>query len=213
MHAPPTSPPAHTAQALRCLKLYLERLGCVFGTDGTCDSFDNIQDSLDLVARAASDNEFLNYRPTITAAAVLYCERLHKGKLPFWPSSLCGLTSYSNARTPELSAAISAAQRLWKQLAGPCQQPAQAADTAADSAPAAADSPPAAAPAAADGNASAAAVAAAAPPAEAQQAPVSSSDTGRAPAAPAAAEAPGGDAAKDATEVAHVTEQLAAATV
>ena len=107
----------HPLQALRCLKLYLERLGCVFAADGTCSNQPDIQDCLELVAQAVTDSEFLNYRPTITAAAVLYCERLHKGHLPFWPSSLSGLTSYSNARTPELSAAIGGAQRLWKQLA------------------------------------------------------------------------------------------------
>lgn len=117
-------------QALRCLKLYLERLGCVFGPDGTCKNQEGIQDCLDLVARAVTDGEFLNYRPTITAAAVLYCERLHKGQLPFWPSSLSGLTSYSNARTPELSAAIGGAQRLWKQLATARRKASGAGDDA-----------------------------------------------------------------------------------
>jgi pentatricopeptide repeat domain-containing protein 1 len=128
--------PAHT-QALRCLKLYLERLGCVFGPDGTCTHQLDVKDCLQLVSRAVTDNEFLNYRPTITAAAVLYCERLHKGHLPFWPSSLSGLTSYSNARTPELSAAISGAQRLWKLLVAGQQKSAAAA---ASGAPAAAGS-------------------------------------------------------------------------
>lgn len=131
-------------QALRCLKLYLERLGCVFAPDGTCANQEDILDVLELVARAVTDDEFLNYRPTITAAAVLYCERLHKGHLPFWPSSLSGLTSYSNARTPELSAAIGGAQRLWKQLVS-SRQPASAADNAADGAAAAATSADAAA--------------------------------------------------------------------
>jgi pentatricopeptide repeat domain-containing protein 1 len=119
-------------QALRCLKLYLERLGCVFAPDGTCANQEDIQDVLELVARTVTDNEFLNYRPTITAAAVLYCERLHKGHLPFWPSSLAGLTSYSNAHTPELSAAIGGAQRLWKQLVA-SRQPAST-EVAADGA-------------------------------------------------------------------------------
>jgi pentatricopeptide repeat domain-containing protein 1 len=118
-------------QALRCLKLYLQRLGCVFAPDGTCANQEDILDVLELVARAVTDNEFLNYRPTITAAAVLYCERLHKGHLPFWPSSLSGLTSYSNARTPELSAAIGGAQRLWKQLVQ-SRQPASVTEAAAD---------------------------------------------------------------------------------
>lgn len=103
-------------QALHCLKLYLERLGFKFKPDGTCDKQGTITDLLELVSRAAMDKEFLNYRPTITAAAVLYCDRLQKGLLPFWPSSLATLTGYSNARTAELAAAISGAQRLCKQL-------------------------------------------------------------------------------------------------
>jgi hypothetical protein len=107
-------------QALRCLKLYLERLGFTPQPDGSCSSSSSSQaavsDTIDLVSRAAMDAEFLNYRPTITAAAALYCERLQKGLLPFWPSSLAGLTGYSNARTPELAAAINGAQRLIKAL-------------------------------------------------------------------------------------------------
>eukprot|EP00878_Enallax_costatus_P010093 GHUV01010535.1.p1 GENE.GHUV01010535.1~~GHUV01010535.1.p1 ORF type:complete len:668 (+),score=216.47 GHUV01010535.1:1319-3322(+) len=102
--------------ALHCLKLYLERLGCTFKPDGTSENDETIVDLLELVSRAAMDKEFLNYRPTITAAAVLYCDRLQKGLLPFWPSSLATLTGYSNARTAELAAAISGAQRLCKQL-------------------------------------------------------------------------------------------------
>jgi hypothetical protein len=106
-------------QALHCLKLYLERLGFSFQPDGSCSSpQEAITDTIDLVSRAAMDAEFLNYRPTITAAAVLYCQRLQKGLLPFWPSSLATLTGYSNARTPELAAAINGAQRLIKQLVG-----------------------------------------------------------------------------------------------
>jgi pentatricopeptide repeat domain-containing protein 1 len=106
-------------QALRCLKLYLERLGFTFQPDGSSSSSNQaaISDTIDLVSRAAMDAEFLNYRPTITAAAALYCERLQKGLLPFWPSSLAGLTGYSNAQTPELAAAINGAQRLIKTLA------------------------------------------------------------------------------------------------
>jgi pentatricopeptide repeat domain-containing protein 1 len=75
------------------------------------------------------DQEFLNYRPTITAAAVLYCNRLQQGRLPFWPSSLAGLTGYSNAQTPELAAAIVGARRVSKQLvAASNQQKAEATD-------------------------------------------------------------------------------------
>lgn len=180
-------------QALRCMKLYLERLGCVFAPDGTCSNQSDIHDSLELVSRAVTDNEFLNYRPTITAAAVLYCERLHKGHLPFWPSSLSGLTSYSNARTPELSAAIGGAQRLWKQLVA-SRQPQQANSPEEDSG--------------AVGGAAAAA----------EEPAVPAADSTPAPPAPAASEAAAADAEgaggpTDKVDVDEVTAQLSAAKV
>jgi hypothetical protein len=140
-------------QALRCLKLYLERLGVTFQPDGSCSTpQDASTATINLVSRAVMDAEFLNYRPTITAAAVLYCQRLQQGLLPFWPSSLAGLTGYSNARTPELAAAINGAQRLLKQLAGgKVSEAASAANTAgAASSAAAAGEATAAAAAAAD---------------------------------------------------------------
>jgi hypothetical protein len=191
-------------QALRCLKLYLERLGCVFAPDGTCSNQAAIQGCLELVAHAATDNEFLNYRPTITAAAVLYSERLHKGQLPFWPSSLSGLTGYSNARTPELSAAINGAQRLWKALAGSKQKPDSSSEAAA----------------AADG----ASQEAAAPAGDAAAAERRVSDTKPAAAGPesgAPAAAPAGDTAATPTaataeaqaDVEEATAKLAAAKV
>jgi hypothetical protein len=126
-------------QALRCLKLYLERLGFTFQPDGSSSSNQAaISDMIDLVSRAAMDAEFLNYRPTITAAAALYCERLQKGLLPFWPSSLASLTGYSDVRTPELAAAINGAQRLIKTLALSKREGDSAAAAAAAGAPAAA---------------------------------------------------------------------------
>jgi hypothetical protein len=55
---------------------------------------------------------------------VLYCCRLQRGLLPFWPSALAGLTGYSNAHTPELAAAISGTQRLYhKMKAAPVTSP------------------------------------------------------------------------------------------
>lgn len=159
---------------------------------------------MELVAHAVTDNEFLNYRPTITAAAVLYSERLHKGQLPFWPSSLSGLTSYSNARTPELSAAINGAQRLWKALAGAKHASSSEAAPAAT----AADVPEAAAvPAAAADDGAAAAERRA-------------SDAAAGPESGAPAAAPAGDAAaavaataEAQADVEEATAKLAAAKV
>lgn len=103
-------------QALHCLKLYLQRLGCKVAADGALKSSGVTAELLEIVSSAALEKEFLNYRPTITAAAVLYCYRLHKGLLPVWPSSLSNLTGYSNARTAELAAAIWGVKRLLEQM-------------------------------------------------------------------------------------------------
>lgn len=113
-------------QALRSLRLYLERLDCQPEPDGASN---DLQGVYELNVHILKDQEFLNYRPTITAAAVLYCNRLQQGRLPFWPSSLAGLTGYSNAQTPELAAAIVGARRVCKQLvAASNQQKAEATD-------------------------------------------------------------------------------------
>ena len=65
-----------------------------------------------LPPQVATDPEFLNYRPTVAAAAVLRTDRLLRGVAPPWPTSLQLLTGYSDSGlTPELSAAITAAQR------------------------------------------------------------------------------------------------------
>ena len=47
----------------------------------------------------------------MAAAALLYVDRRGRGALPFWPSALAALTGYAHAHTPELNAAIAAAQR------------------------------------------------------------------------------------------------------
>ena len=37
---------------------------------------------------------FLNCRPSVIAAAVLYVERRARGMIPFWPTMLAKLTGY-----------------------------------------------------------------------------------------------------------------------
>lgn len=64
-----------------------------------------------LCRAALADAEFLNFRPSVLAAALLYAERRGRGALPFWPAALAQLTGYAHAATPELAAAIGAAQR------------------------------------------------------------------------------------------------------
>ena len=55
---------------------------------------------------------FLNCRPSVIAAAIIYAERRARGIIPFWPSMLSKLTHYQDMSTPELSVAIKAAQVL-----------------------------------------------------------------------------------------------------
>ncbi len=49
---------------------------------------------------------FLNCRPSVIAAAVIYAERRARGIIPFWPYMLAKLSGYDNMSTPELSVAI-----------------------------------------------------------------------------------------------------------
>ena len=73
-----------------------------------------------LCRAALADAEFLNFRPSVLAAALLYAERRGRGALPFWPAALAQLSGYTHAATPELAAAIAAAQRC-----GPAREPSR----------------------------------------------------------------------------------------
>ncbi|KAJ9506663.1 hypothetical protein QJQ45_018369, partial [Haematococcus lacustris] len=70
------------------------------------------QDSYALLNQTVMAPDFLNFRPSITAAAVLYTCRMYHGQLPLWPSVLALMTGYNETSTPELAVAINAAQRL-----------------------------------------------------------------------------------------------------
>ena len=58
------------------------------------------------VNESLTDMAFLNCRPSVIAAAVMYAERRARGIIPFWPSMLAKLSGYDNMSTPELSVAI-----------------------------------------------------------------------------------------------------------
>ena len=67
--------------------------------------------TLAIMARTLQDNASLNFRPSIIAAAVLYCARRGQGQTPFWPVALVALTGYSATQSAELVAAITTVQR------------------------------------------------------------------------------------------------------
>lgn len=64
-----------------------------------------------LLDAALLDDEFLNYRPSATAAAALYAHRLRRGDTPPWPTAAAALTGYADLQHPELAAAVGAVQR------------------------------------------------------------------------------------------------------
>ena len=55
--------------------------------------------------------EFVNIRPSVVAAALLYQDRESKGKVKLWPSSLQHLTGI-DVSDPEFQAALFAARQL-----------------------------------------------------------------------------------------------------
>lgn len=103
-----------TISTLRCLKLYLERMGCNFLDPESIQTLAG--SAFALVKEMLSDMTFLNCRPSVIAAAIMYAERRNQGVIPFWPSMLAKLTGYQDMSTPELSVAIKSAQRLCSRL-------------------------------------------------------------------------------------------------
>ncbi|WIA29715.1 hypothetical protein OEZ86_012195 [Tetradesmus obliquus] len=103
--------------AMRCLKVYLERIGYrhldrqgIYIMAGL---------PIMLAVEAMFDMSLLNCRPSIVAAALLYAERRHRGAVPFWPSTLAKMTGYEDLTTPELSCAVRAAQKLCRKVLYP----------------------------------------------------------------------------------------------
>ena len=95
---------------LRCLKLYLERLGGHAMDKPAAAALAGR--SFALVDGCLTDMACLNCRPSVIAAAVLYTDRRARGVIPFWPTMLAKVTGYQDMSTPELSVAIKAAQRM-----------------------------------------------------------------------------------------------------
>lgn len=94
---------------MRCLKVYLERLGYryldkqdVYGMAGF---------AIMLAVESLYDLSLLNCRPSVVAAAILYAERRLRGAVPFWPSMLSKMTGYHDMSTPELVRAFGLVMR------------------------------------------------------------------------------------------------------
>jgi pentatricopeptide repeat domain-containing protein 1 len=96
--------------SIRCVKLMNERLG--MQQLGTIASSAFIGNEYELCLDCISETSFLNCRPSIVAAAVIYVSRRERGAIPFWPSSLSRLTGYNDVSALELSVAIKSAQRI-----------------------------------------------------------------------------------------------------
>lgn len=62
-----------TISTLRCLKLYLERLGSNYLDGKSADEV--VGHACALIEESMADVTFLNCRPSVVAAAVLYAER------------------------------------------------------------------------------------------------------------------------------------------
>lgn len=108
--------------AHRCLLLYLKRIGPL----AALERYPEVQkvlvdDARQLIMDVRCDSELLNYRPSVIAAAVLYCQRMHTGVTPYWPAALAGLTDHTHEESPELMAAIAAVCRFYRRwmTAGP----------------------------------------------------------------------------------------------
>jgi len=95
---------------MRCLKIYLERLGFRFldkqGVYGMAGF------AIMMAVESLYDLSLLNCRPSVVAAALLYAERRLRGAVPFWPSVLAKMTHYEDMATPELTVAVRIAQKL-----------------------------------------------------------------------------------------------------
>mmetsp|Transcript_18815 Transcript_18815/g.52461 ORF Transcript_18815/g.52461 Transcript_18815/m.52461 type:complete len:1370 (-) Transcript_18815:950-5059(-) len=86
--------------ALRCLKLYLERLGY--------EGYAAIKaghKALSILHSSLGMPELLAFVPSQIAAAALYWDRTTFGAVPLWPNALANLTGYSDPGEPTFAAA------------------------------------------------------------------------------------------------------------
>jgi len=95
--------------AIRVMKLYFERLGY---SSKSISSYPVVGSAFHLLQAALLHPDFLNFRPSVTAAALLHHDRKARGRVKFWPTALAHLTDVHNVETPEFLGALQAASQL-----------------------------------------------------------------------------------------------------
>lgn len=95
---------------LRCLKLYLERLGQDLGEGAPLAPLH--AGHYALLREAARAPALVGARPSAVAAAVLVAARGAAGAAPAWPSALARLTGLADASAPDLAAALAVVDPL-----------------------------------------------------------------------------------------------------
>lgn len=92
--------------AAQCLNLFLARLGMRrLGREAAAALAGGAPA---LLREALAGREFLNCRPSVIAAAVVYADRRARGIIPFWPSVLAKMTRYQDMSSHELNHALKA---------------------------------------------------------------------------------------------------------
>eukprot|EP00884_Botryococcus_braunii_P006594 jgi/Botrbrau1/15936/Bobra.0088s0002.1 len=89
--------------ALRIINLYLERLGCDFQDARVVSHLAG--EALLMMSEVIFQDEFLDFSPSLVAAAVLVVARRASGAWPFWPSALAILTGKTSSTMIYRSAA------------------------------------------------------------------------------------------------------------
>lgn len=96
--------------ALRCLKLFLERLGADFHDPDLLSLVGG--KSVEYMLDAVADMSLFHYSPSVVAAAMLYSCRRVRGTVPAWPLALETLTGFKENQNSEFGSAVKATDNL-----------------------------------------------------------------------------------------------------
>ncbi len=81
-----------TVSAVRCLDVYLERLGALQAASS------GLQDTM---TRAFDSGQFVNVQPSLLAAVAYRASRERQGVLPSWPTALADLTGWKSEESSD----------------------------------------------------------------------------------------------------------------